>query len=337
MTPLPWHQALWSQVQARQAQKRLPQAVLLAGARGLGKELFARQFAALLLCESMTGARPCGTCRSCTQLGAGTHPNALLLSTAGLHCLAGPEPTSQDGAISLWLPDKDSKKRDIGVDGIRNLIERLGLSSHYGQARMAAISPADSLNGSGINMLLKTVEEPPPATHLLLIAERWRALPATLRSRCELWRFTPPPPAQALAWLRQRHPQQPESALKAFVRCPLRAAQALDPEVASRREEWARALGAPRHSLKLQGLKREDAEFGLECWLETVAGWMRQRLAPRADGPAVPAAFDAGRLTAIQQWVVEGLRGLERNGNPALIVESIMIRSAGDPAREHHG
>lgn len=328
MNPLPWHEPLWNRLRTQHAQGRLPQVILLAGPRGLGKEIFARQLAAHLLCES-GGERACGECRGCVQLRAASHPDALLLSTDGLHCLAAPDAATQGGAIQLWAPDKDSKKRDIGVDGIRSLIERLGLSRHYGAARVAVISPADALNASGANMLLKTIEEPSPGTHLVLVSEQWRELPATLRSRCQIWRLAAPKEAQVLPWLRARHPDQDGATLAPYLRTPLLAARALEAGAAEQRAQWARALAAPAESPRFPALKREDARLGLECWLELASAWLRQRLAPTAGGPKVPANLDAAGLSALSRRIYAGMRGLDRNGNPALIMESIIIRTAG--------
>lgn len=328
MTLLPWQAEPWRRARERHGQGRLPQALLLAGPRGVGKQSFARQLAALLVCEA-SAEGPCGRCRPCTQLAAGTQPDALLLSTEGLHCLAGPDPAAQAGAIPLWSPDKDSRKRDIGVDGIRRLIEQLGLSRHGSGARIAVVAPADALNISGANMLLKTIEEPPAGTHLVLVAERWRELPATLRSRCQIWRLPAPPREAALAWLRTRHPGHAEAALAPFAHRPLSAASALEADAAERRTGWTKALEGAGATPRFPGVKREDARAGLECWLETAAAWLRQRLAPQPGGPAVPARYDAASLAALVARVQAGLRALDRNGNPALVMESIIIRSTG--------
>lgn len=302
--PLPWQQERWAQLLGAIAGQRLAHALLFAGPRGVGKRHFAHGLAAYLLCEADTPNRPCGACRSCVQLAAGVHPNLMKL-----------------------VPQED--KRDIAIDDIRDLLDRLHLSSHYGQAKIAIVEPADALNASGINALLKTIEEPPAATHVLLIAERWRALPATLRSRCQILRFAPPPAAQALAWLKERHPQLPDSALRPLLRTPLLEAPPAD--AAETRAEWGRALADAmdgRLSLKLaQGLKRDTAQAGLEIWLQAGTVWLGRLLAPGRPGAAsTPPGASAAALQQLLADTVEALRALERNGNPTLLVESIMIR-----------
>ena len=272
-SPKPWQQERWQQVRAAHAGGRLAHALLLAGPRSADKEHFADGLARFLLCESAEG-KPCGQCRSCTQIAAGTHPNLMRLA-----------------------PPED--KRDIAIDDVRDLLDRLRLSSHYGQSKIAVISPADALNASGVNALLKTVEEPPPATHLLFVAERWRALPATLRSRCQILRFAPPS-----RWV-------PEG---------------------EGTGDWSRALAdaceGKMQALRIaSGLKRDTAQQVLETWLHTVTGWLRALAAPDRDSTA-PKGLTVEGAGSLLVETLEALRALERNGNPTLLVESIMIRAS---------
>jgi DNA polymerase III subunit delta' len=271
--PQPWQQERWRQIQGAHAAGRLAHALLLAGPRGVGKDHFANGLAAFLLCEHADPAqKPCGACRSCTQLAAGTHPNLMRLAPA-------------------------EDKRDIAIDDVRALLDRLHLSSHYGQAKVAIVSPADTLNASGVNALLKTIEEPPPATHVVLVSERWRALPATLRSRCQIVRFARPRAAEADA-----------------------------------ADEWSRALAEAcegrLQGLRLaQGLKRDGAQQALESWLRTATGWLRGQAAP-GRGPPPPRGVGAEAIAGVLDDTLEALRALERNGNPSLLVESIIIRAS---------
>jgi DNA polymerase-3 subunit delta' len=273
----------WGRVTASIAAGRLPHALLLAGPRDAGKSEFADALAAQLLCEAAAAARPCGQCRSCVQLAAGVHPNLLRLA-----------------------PRED--KRDIAIDDIRDTLARLHLSSHYGQAKLAIVDPADTLNENGANALLKTIEEPPPRTHVVFVAERWRTLPATLRSRCQILRFARPA-------------QEPRP----------------DPEAQAARAEWGRALADAlegRLSLRIaQGLKRDAAKAGLEIWLQAGTRWLERLLAPGRAGKPAPAGATPRALQELLVETLEALRALDRNGNPTLLVESIMIRLSQRAAR----
>lgn len=303
--PLPWQRERWQRVSAAADAGRLAHALLLAGPRGVGKSHFAHGLAGYLLCES--AEKTCGECRSCVQLAAGVHPNLLRLAPA-------------------------EDKRDIATDDIRALFERLNLTSHYRQSKIVLIEPADALNASGVNALLKTIEEPPSLTHVLLVSERWRSLAPTLRSRCQLLRFAPPPAPQALAWLKAQHPAAPEAALRPLLRAPLLAGARLDAEAAAGREEWGRALlelleGRVTPLRLTQGLKREQAQAALEQWLAQAASALASTLVPgRAAGAPLPRGARPDVLQRLLDDLVEGLRALERNASPALLVESIMIR-----------
>ena len=202
---------------------------------------------------------------------------------------------------------------------------------------MAARGAATRDAPSGVNALLKTIEEPPAATYVLLVAERWRALPATLRSRCQILRFAPPPADQARAWLKENYPDHSVTSLKAVTRMPLRATQFLEKEATETREQWANALvdlaEGRMQALKLTDkCKREEAQTGLEFWLHCGADWLKTLLAPgRAESLLAAPMPKSATVETVQRLLadtLEGLRGLERNGNPAMILESIMIRYA---------
>lgn len=187
MSLAPWHAQDWQRLLARCAQDRLAHALLLSGAAGLGKRAFADAFVATLLCERR-GERDeglaCGQCRACALLKAGTHPDAV--------------------RVTLELRDDGTSRTEITVDQIRVLGERVALTPQFGGLQIVLIDPADAMNASAANALLKTLEEPTPATVIALIADRPARLPATIRSRCQRIDFHLPPRAQALAWLAQQ-------------------------------------------------------------------------------------------------------------------------------------
>jgi DNA polymerase-3 subunit delta' len=182
-----WHAQDWQRLLARRAQDRLPHALLLSGAAGLGKRAFAAAFVATLLCERRgehDEGLACGQCRACALLEAGSHPDSV--------------------RVTLELRDDGAPRTEITVDQIRVLGERLALTPQFGGLQIVLIDPADAMNASAANALLKTLEEPTPATVIALIADRPARLPATIRSRCQRIDFHLPPRAQALAWLAQQ-------------------------------------------------------------------------------------------------------------------------------------
>lgn len=174
----PWTLAQWQQLQQRRKAQQLPHAVLLAGPEGLGKRAFARDLAQSLLCEQPgTDGQPCGQCRGCARFKANTHPDFFMLE---------PEDTG----------------KAIKVDQVRELIRQFSLASHQASGyRVAIVQPAERMNLAAANSLLKTLEEPPSNTLILLLSATSSLLPATILSRCQRLDFSPPPYEQAVAWL----------------------------------------------------------------------------------------------------------------------------------------
>lgn len=194
----PWLSEPWRRLLEYRHEQRMPQAVLIVGRQGVGKRRLAESFAALLLCQQ-PGLTACGSCASCRLLSAETHPDYLPVQP--------PEPG-----------------RAIGVDAIRQLIGKLSLKSQYSGYRVVLLDPAHALNSAAANALLKTLEEPPPQTLMLLLSSMPSHVPATLVSRCQRLPVAPPPRAAALAWLQAQEPGDSlAAALAAANDAPLKA------------------------------------------------------------------------------------------------------------------
>ena len=80
----------------------------------------------------------------------------------------------------------------------------MALTPQYGVAQVVIVDPADAINRSAANALLKTLEEPQPGRYLWLISSDPARLPQTIRSRCQRLEFKLPPQHEALAWLQQQ-------------------------------------------------------------------------------------------------------------------------------------
>ena len=195
MNELPWHAEHWARLQARRQRDALPHALLLCGAAGLGKRAFAERFVQGLLCKVPAGGDPCGHCRSCLLVAAGTHPDVI--------------------SLGFGLRKDGVQRSEIVVDQIRELSARLAMSSQFGGWQVATIDPADAMNPAAANALLKTLEEPSAQTMLLLLADApWR-LPQTIRSRCQRIEFHLPAAVDALAWLQAEGVRDAAAALTA--------------------------------------------------------------------------------------------------------------------------
>lgn len=185
MTTLaPWQQRILDGALAPLAAGRLGHALLFGGPARLGKGAVAQALAARLLCPTPgADGLACGRCRGCQLMAAGTHPDLNFIS---------------------FIPnDKGDKLRsEIVVDQVRDLGHWFSLTPQLGGAQVALITPADALNTSAFNALLKTLEEPSRDRYLLLVSDRPGRLPATIRSRCQSLAFRIPPRPEAEAWLR---------------------------------------------------------------------------------------------------------------------------------------
>jgi DNA polymerase III subunit delta' len=148
-------------------------AVLLVGPPGVGKTTLALDLAAGLLCTAADpAARPCGACRACRLVVGRVHPD--------VHHL-GPEGPGRQ--VVIGGPGKPR--------GIRDLITELALLPVEGTARVAVVESAHRMNEDAQAALLKTLEEPPPATTIILCADAEEALLPTIRSRCARIRLGP--------------------------------------------------------------------------------------------------------------------------------------------------
>ena len=159
--------------------RRLASSFLFAGPAGIGKRTFALKLAQAMLCQTRPeeAMDPCGTCPSCAQVSAGTHPD--------LDVVAKPD----DKAfipLELLIGEREHRRRE-------GLCHNIGLKPYMGGRKIAVIDDADYLNAEGANALLKTLEEPPPRSVLILIGTTPAKQLPTIRSRCQLVRFRPLP------------------------------------------------------------------------------------------------------------------------------------------------
>jgi len=163
------------------ARGRLASSFLFVGPAGIGKRTFAWKLAQALLCQARPeeALDPCETCPSCVQVAAGTHPD--------LDVVAKPEDKSFI-PLELFIGEREHRRRE-------GLCHNISLKPYMGGHKIALIDDADYLNAEGANCLLKTLEEPPPRSLLILIGTSPAKQLATIRSRCQLVRFRPLEPA----------------------------------------------------------------------------------------------------------------------------------------------
>lgn len=201
LAEFPWLLESWERLRAHAP----PHGLLLCGPEGIGKGQLARHWAQTLLCEQPDA--PCQRCHACGWFRSGGHPDYRELS-----------PLVRQGAGET----QDGGKWII-IDQVRDLNDFLMVSAHRQGWKIILIDPADTLNVSAANALLKSLEEPPPRTLFILVSAHLARIPATLRSRCRLQRVPLPPLAMACEWLQQRGVVHSEGYLRRAGGAPLRA------------------------------------------------------------------------------------------------------------------
>jgi DNA polymerase-3 subunit delta' len=216
------------------ARGRLSHSFLFVGADGIGKKLFARTLAQCLFCQrfSDTELDACGECSACKQVAAGTHPD--------FYVIGRPEGKS---VLPIELIAGDTDRR--GREGLCYELSRRPMAGHR---KIAIIDDAGLMNQESANAFLKTLEEPPPHSLLMLLATNVDALLPTIRSRCQLVRFHPlsaDDVSELLVEQEQVADREEADAIAALSDGSLATAlQLLDPALRSIRESLYERLGA---------------------------------------------------------------------------------------------
>lgn len=177
----PWLTPVWRKLSECWQQQKFPHALLLCGSQGVGKQVLVENFLAYIFCMQPSKQGACGQCRACQLWLAGTYPDWQFLA-----------------------PEKIGKA--IKVDDIRAMNEWIQLSPLLGKYKALLIKPVEAMNVAASNALLKTLEEPPANTFIILLSEQPHRLLATIRSRCQKWAVPMPSEAEAKAWLAKQSP-----------------------------------------------------------------------------------------------------------------------------------
>ena len=184
--------------------ERLHHAYIFHGPVGVGKFTTAYAFAKVLLCHDPQTPRnndqrvvsACGACESCRLIGDGApsgtaHPDLRVVAKELARY-------SDDASV------RGRKLTSIPVDVLRkSLIEPVYRAAQIGRRKVLIVDEAELLNDTGQNLLLKTLEEPPPETYLILVTASQEKLLMTIRSRCQRVAFVPLLDELVSQWLEQ--------------------------------------------------------------------------------------------------------------------------------------
>jgi DNA polymerase-3 subunit delta' len=313
----PWIAPATAALAAARRSGRLPHALLIHEAPGAGGDWLAHWAARLALCQRADQA-PCGECRACRRALAWQHPDLIRVS-----------------------PLEDS--RQIRIEQLRDLAAELALTSHAGGYKVGVLDPADSMNRFAANALLKTLEEPPPRTLLVLVASQPSRLPPTVLSRCLRLMVRAPARAAAAAWLTEVRGQGAwEAALETLGEAPMLLLSADPQSVAQIGAETRKALdslaaGRTDPLATAERWARSELPLRLRCF----ENWLTERIRRGAGvgnlmqevraGPYLPATgavLNIRELFGLLDEVRELRAALDVPLNRALALEALLRRLA---------
>ncbi len=332
---------------------RMPHALLLQGPEGVGKAEAAQALASALLCETgVAGA--CGFCPACVKVRQRCHPDVLWVGRLSRKGTGSAEGEAEEGEPTTEQADRGDLRKDIVVSQIRELSEHALYAPREGRYRIFIIDPADRMNPPAQNALLKTLEEPPGRSILILVASRPHLLLPTVRSRCLAVRFAAMPVPDLASHLEGQGFEKDEALARAALSGGRpRLARELDLEARrDRREEVVAALEAiassgpgldrlPILAGHLAGPNEETLLDGLDL-LESLLRDV-ERLGAGLDATELFHADIGQRLIALSRRIAparaaEIVRSVERlrsdlrfNVNRTLVAEALLAAVAGGP------
>ncbi len=326
------------------AQGRLRPALLFHGPPGVGKFTAARAVAAALNCGAPEGGDACAACVSCRKVAAWAHPDVKVLESEAEARRAGrpvffAEPGGGGRASTRLL-----------VGQVRRLLRETDFRPFEGRRRVVLVRHLESDPSHGCaNALLKALEEPPSGTVFILTSARPERLPATVRSRCLALAFLPASRDELAAFLRGRGLPDQEASLRASLSGGRPgAAMDLDAEGGLRlRDAGLQALAAAAGGEPLAALAAADAltpapdELAelLSClaliardlmiWADGPGGALLVNVDRRADLEALAGRIPQARAARLRESIAWCQQAAERNVNPALMLQVLMLEAGG--------
>jgi DNA polymerase-3 subunit delta' len=328
VSALPWHAGLLAEVMARR--NRMPHALLLHGRRGIGKVELARAIAKSALCEAPENNIACGNCAACNWFEQGNHPDYREIVPDA----DAPEEETEEGAEPGAKGEKKSVQ--IKIEQIRAVMDFMTLSTHRAGFRVLLLHPAEALMAGSANALLKTLEEPPAKSLIILISDQPARLLPTIRSRCLKLGVPMPDPTAARKWLEDQGMVNATSTLAQAGGAPLLALELGDEAAQGFRRKLTDELTRPAGAQVLNysaGIDREAIGpflYWMQTWVTDLAlarsnGRVRHHLEHGEALKKLAGRADAGRLFALDDKLREARRLALHPLNPRLLVESLLL------------
>ncbi|WP_338848718.1 DNA polymerase III subunit delta' [Massilia sp. W12] len=325
-----WHLPVFESLLQQRA--NLPHALLAYGPAGSGKTVFGERLAQALLCENRSPlAQACGVCPSCTWYLQGNHPDFRLLRPESFEAQA----QAKGDAKTEGKEGKEGSK-EIRIDQVRELADFINLSTHRRGLRIILLYPAQSLNLASSNALLKTLEEPPPSTLFILVADSLDRLLPTILSRCRKLALPAPTPAQALAWLQAQGVPEAEVWLASQGGAPLAAREMAQQGRGEELDLWLSHLAAPgtEGALRTADKLQKTAPLQLLSWMQRwlydmlslkLAQQLRYYPRHRSQLEALAARVTPQQITAALKACKERRLIAEHPLAPKLFIEDMLL------------
>ncbi|MES1982500.1 MAG: DNA polymerase III subunit delta' [Pseudomonadota bacterium] len=320
----PWQEKLWQSWTSLRT--RLPHALLLRGPQGIGKLDFALNIAQSLLCaQPLPNGFACDQCPSCHWFKQKTHPDFRLI---------------QPDALAALEEVKDSAKKpaqQISVDQIRALSGFTHQSAHQDGYRVVLIHPAETMNGSAANALLKTLEEPSGRMLLILVSHKPQQLLLTIVSRCLALTAATPPREVSVAWLQQQGISAAVPILAQASFAPLQAARlAEDTARVGEHHNFLQAVMQPEKldgfalAEQLQRIEPVHLIHWLQLWCHDLVsfkltGQVRYHLEAIDSISRAAAKLNLFNMLRFQKELVLAKRQASHPLNPKLLFESLLL------------
>ena len=304
-----WFDAAQKEIHAALRANRLSHGILIHEEPGAGGLDLARWITQRVNCTSES--KPCGQCQSCRWIAAGQHPDVTQLS-----------------------PEGESKQ--ILIQPVRDLAADLALTAHTKGYKVAIIAPADAMNPFAANALLKTLEEPPSRTLVLLVTGQPSRLLPTLRSRCSKLRLVAPTPEEAASYLESARGSGPwREAIAATGAGPFALLEADPAELANLRADTVKTLqDIGSGNLQPPAVADRWARGDLAVRLACLESWITERIlesGPKRDvthlsGAGLP--LNICRLFEFSDAIRDMRRLAPTSINKTMAVEALLWRWA---------
>ena len=324
---------------------RLPHALLFHGPEGVGKDAMALELAKHINCSHP----PCHTCPSCLKISRGQHPDVLLVL---------PVPSSlKPDEIGSLIQEKSqqpygtiafTKPSSISIKAVRELQKILSYAPFEGKRKVAILSDADKMTLDAANAFLKTLEEPPPETLIILTTAKIHALLQTVLSRCQKLRFDPLSDEEiekALIDHLHAAPLTARLASRLAIGNYGMAREFIEEDISTRRQEALDVLksgasGGPAQAIEMtESLLHRFNIDELKSVLNLSLLWLRDLLSLSENRDA-KAIANIDRLDELNEWsrtyppseihkwiegIKETLNLIDRNVNQQLALTNLML------------